>query len=570
MDRRTNHNVSRRDFLAGALATAAGLPLLNACAPAAPSGPAPAGGAPSGGAAKTLFPTYVPIQNGPKADYHDANPLYTDAFDNYPSNPQKVNQGAPGTGSTVNILVTAYFPLPTPRDQNPTWQAVNKALNADMNMNIIPGADYRTKFATTMSSDDLPDIMHIFFGYTVAPNLPDFFKAKCADLTPYLAGDAAKDYPNLAAIPTPAWKNSISAVNGALYLVPIHRQMTSIPPYGGNFFKNIDQWDADLGQDFVPKNADDFKRALQQVTRPQQNQWGIGSFGTNNTLFGIGSFLQMFNAPNDWKLDSSGKLIKDYETEEYKAAVGYMRDLFAAGMYWPDSVQATMSRNDFVGKKFAVSPEGQGNSWVDFWQRGLQQQPPTRFGLIKPFSAVDGQKPTHFLGTGFVSMNALKKANPDRIKELLRIMNWLAAPFGSQEDLMLTYGLEGQDYTLDAKGNPRTTPEGVSRAGYVPWRYIAQHPWVFYQADLPGFAKASHEAEQATLPLGVDDPTNGLYSPTIYSKGAVANMAFWDGLREIISGHAPMSNFDQLVSDWRTAAGDQVRKEYMDAIAAAK
>ena len=421
-----------------------------------------------------------------------------------------------------------------------------------------------------MSSDDLPDIMHIFFGYTVAPNLPDFFKAKCADLTPYLAGDAAKDYPNLAAIPTPAWKNSISAVNGALYLVPIHRQMTSIPPYGGNFFKNIDQWDADLGQDFVPKNADDFKRALQQVTRPQQNQWGIGSFGTNNTLFGMGSFLQMFNAPNDWKLDSSGKLIKDYETEEYKAAVGYMRDLFAAGMYWPDSVQATMSRNDFVGKKFAVSPEGQGNSWVDFWQRGLQQQPPTRFGLIKPFSAVDGQKPITFLGTGFVSMNVLKKASPDRIKELLRIMNWLAAPFGSQEDLMLTYGLEGPDYTLDAKGNPRTTPEGVGRAGYVPWRYIAQHPWVFYQADLPGFAKASHEAEQATLPLGVDDPTNGLYSPTIYSKGAVANMAFWDGLREIISGHAPMSNFDQLVSDWRTAAGDQVRKEYMDAIAAAK
>jgi hypothetical protein len=27
-------------------------------------------------------------------------------------------------------------------------------------------------------------------------------------------------------------------------------------------------------------------------------------------------------------------------------------------------------------------------------------------------------------------MNVLKKASPDRIKELLRIMNFLAAPFG--------------------------------------------------------------------------------------------------------------------------------------------
>ena len=44
-----------------------------------------------------------------------------------------------------------------------------------------------------MASNDLPDIMHIFFGYSVAPNLPGFFKSKCADLTPYLSGDAAKD-----------------------------------------------------------------------------------------------------------------------------------------------------------------------------------------------------------------------------------------------------------------------------------------------------------------------------------------------------------------------------------------
>jgi putative aldouronate transport system substrate-binding protein len=265
-------------------------------------------------------------------------------------------------------------------------------------------------------------------------------------------------------------------------------------------------------------------------------------------------------------------LIKDRETEEFKAAVGFMRDLFTAGSYWPDSLQAANNvRADFVGKKFAVSPDGQGNSWVDFWQRGLQANPPTRFGMINPFSAQDGQKPVHFLGTGFVSMNALKKASPDRIKELLRIMNWLASPFGSQEDLMLTYGLKDQDYALDAKGNPRPTgPDGVSRAGYVPWRYVSQHPWVYYQADLPGFAKASHEAEQATLPLGVDDPTNGFYAPTLYSKGANADMTWQDGIREIIVGRLPLSDYDKLTTDWRTTAGDQVRKEYMDAMAAAK
>jgi putative aldouronate transport system substrate-binding protein len=190
--------------------------------------------------------------------------------------------------------------------------------------------------------------------------------------------------------------------------------------------------------------------------------------------------------------------------------------------------------------------------------------------MIKPFVAQDGQKPVHFLGSGFVSTNALKKASPDRIKELLRILNWLAAPFGSQEDLLLTYGVAGQDYNLDAKGNPKPTQDGVGRAGYVPWRYMAQHPWVYYQADLPGFAQASHEAEQATLPIGVDDPTNGFYSTTVYAKGAIADMAWQDGIREIILGRTAMTEYDNLTKAWQTAAGDQVRKEYTDAMAAAK
>jgi putative aldouronate transport system substrate-binding protein len=190
--------------------------------------------------------------------------------------------------------------------------------------------------------------------------------------------------------------------------------------------------------------------------------------------------------------------------------------------------------------------------------------------MIDPFGATDGQKPIHFLGTGFVSMNVLKKASPERIKELLRIMNWLASPFGSQEDLMLTYGLKDSDYTLDDKGNPKPTVEGTQRAGYVPWRYISQHPWVYYQAGLDGFAKASYDAEHVTIPIGVDDPTNGFLAPTAYGRGATADMAWQDGVRDVILGRGTMADYDRVTAEWRTSAGDQIRKEYMDAMAAAK
>ncbi|HEY1297041.1 MAG TPA: hypothetical protein VGJ60_28525 [Chloroflexota bacterium] len=539
--------------------------------PVATAVPQPTAAPKPAAAAAGPYPNYMPFTGGPKPDYHDSNPIYSDGFDNYPANPFKANDSAPGSGGVLNVLIAAYFPVPTPYEQNSTWQAVNKQLNADVRMNIIPTADYRTKFATTIASEDLPDIMHLYFGYSVAPNLAQFFKAKCADLTPYLSGDAAKDYPYLAAIPTAAWKNSTSAIDGQLFLVPIHRPMYSVSeryPYGGNIFRNVDMYDAEIGESYVPKDADDFKRVLLALNRPQENRWAIGKTGTAGTVFGLGTFAEMFGAPNQWKLEA-GKLIRDRETEQYKAAVGYLRDLFAAGVFPPDAPTTTNSRADFVAKKFALSIESQGNSWVDFWQRGLQQSPPTRFAMLPPLSATAGQKPTYYLSPGFNSMNVLRKAPPERIKETLRIMNWLASPFGSQEDLLLTYGVEGQDYKNDDKGNPVPSVEGVNRAGYVPWRYITQHPWVYYQADLPGFAKASSEAEHATLSLGIEDPTNGFYAPTFYGKGVVAENTFYDGVREIVLGRTPMDGYDGLVKDWSAAAGDQIKQEFQQAMAAA-
>src|SRR5712664_4832045 len=182
-------------------------------------------------------------------------------------------------------------------------------------MNIIAGSDYRTKLATVMASDDLPDIIHLFQGWSAGQNLPAFLKAKCADLTSYLAGDAAKDYPFLAATPTYAWKNSVSAIDGALYLIPIQRHLPIFPSFGGYFFANTDVWNKEIGEGYVPKNADDLKRILVQLTRPQDNRWGIGNSGVSNIAgesgpFSLSTYAAIFGAPHNWKLDASGKLIR--------------------------------------------------------------------------------------------------------------------------------------------------------------------------------------------------------------------------------------------------------------------
>jgi putative aldouronate transport system substrate-binding protein len=551
----------------GAVATAIGLPLLSACAPSPRESSGGASGSATPGAnakAGGPLPSFAPFTTGPKPDYRSTDTRVVDAFEHYPNPPFKAwTKEPPGSGGRVDVLIAAYYPPPTPFEQNATWREVNKRLNADVRMNIIPATDWRTKFATSMAGGDLPDIIHVYFGVGWTANTVPFLKAQAADLTPYLAGDAIKEYPNLAAIPSYAWQNSMSAIDGKLYQWPIHRYLPGL----AYFFKNTDIYDKEIGADYVPKDAQDFRKVMEQLNRPQSNRWAMGNVGTSPGNLSINGYAAMFGAPNIWGKDASGKLVRSFETEQYKAAVGYVRDLWSAGLMWPDAPSGTGSRSNFAAGRFALSVEGFGNSWNDFWRQGLEQNPPNHFDIIKPFSAAAGGPVVNYLSGGWVSSTALKKASPDRIKELLRVVDWLASPFGSEEDLLLTYGIEGQDHTRDANGDPKLGPSGNGNAGYVPWRYVAQHPYVTYQADLPGYTKRTFDVEQMLLATGVQDATNGFYAASAYSSAATtALQTFNDGVNDILYSRRPMSDYDQLVKDWQRASGDAVRKEYTEAM----
>src|SRR5205823_6296405 len=105
-----------------------------------------------------------------------------------------------------------------------------------------------------------------------------------------------------------------------------------------------------------------------------------------------------------------------------------------------------------------------------------------------------------------------------RVKELLRIMNFLAAPFGSRESLLLDYGVKDVDFNLDSQGNPIATPKGTADLT-VRWNYLVTRPQVLFDPNDAEFTKAAYADQQALLASLVDDPSVGLYSRTDVSKG---------------------------------------------------
>jgi putative aldouronate transport system substrate-binding protein len=549
--------VKRREFLRAASATL-GLAFLGTACNSLSAPKAASFGTPTSTSSGLPLPTYVPLTAGPKPDLLPSDAGLEAGYLTYPQSLFKSIVSPPGLGSDINALTWTSSPPPTPLDQNPCWQEVNKELNANLKVELVAYNDYPTRIATMVASGDVPDMFYWLSSQLLVNDMPKFLQTAYTDLTPYLAGDAIKDYPNLAAFPSSSWRQCV--FNGALYAVPVTR-----PYFQYIWFINQSRFD-DVGAQ-QPTTADDFKRILLDLTRPQSNQYGMGAtppaFGLLFSGRGDVPQLSMFRVPHNWAVDANGKFTKDVETEQFRAAVGYVRDLYAAGVFWPGAT--TNLNQTLLAGQCAVSASGWASYPSLLWDAGAKLDPPVKIRTLHPFSN-DGGKPIWHQFQFNNGITPIKKSSPDRVKELLRVMNYLAAPFGSQEALLLEYGIKGVDFNFDASGNPVLTTRGQNDVN-VRWNYLAQRPQVLFDPNDAEFTKTAYTDLQTIVPNLVQDPSVGLYSTTDQNKNGQLTQNLADGLQGIVTGHSPLSALDQLLSDWRGAGGNQMRMEYEQAYA---
>jgi putative aldouronate transport system substrate-binding protein len=553
---------SRRAFLrfsvGATLAASAGMQLLSqACTgiplPGGQAGSTPrAPAVPAASGALTL-PTYTPIAAA-KADL-PGNEIVPDAYLAYPRTTFKSVPSTPAAGGEVSWM-TYTFVANAPMEDNPHWQEVNRQVGTTMRMVLTPFADYQSRLQSILAGGDLPDVVYI---PGLQPELAQLMRAKFADLTPYVSGDAIKTYPNLANIPTLAWKHTV--FNNAIYAVP-----TAFVPFFWVLWNRQDMLEQ-IGA-APPTTADEFKRVLGEIGRAQGGTWGIAShvnnaFDTWNPSGGM--YAAMFGAPNQWA-QTGGKFTRTFETEQFKAAIGFARDLYAAGLYHPDSLTYNIlsKRTNFEAGKFAYDFDGMT---IDIWNNSKKVNP--RATLRQPVPPpADGSTGHYWLGPGVFGYTAIRQASPERIQEILRVMNYLAAPVGSEEYLLTHYGVRGIDFEFDDKGNPTLTAKG--QADIMPWGgasvTVPRPPRILFNPLDPEFARVVQNDDKLMADVAVSDPSIGLYSNTNANKSNLLNQAMVDGITEIVKGAQPLSSLDQLVKDWRTNGGDQIRTELEQAL----
>lgn len=538
-----DHPIGRRALLAGA---AGGATLLAAgCS----TGTQTDENSASANRAVTL-PTYVEFK-GVQPDLPGTEQGVEPAFHHYPAERMVTVEGKPGNGETLSGLGHIYTAVPPGIDQNSYWRGLNERLGITLECQMVGNADWEQKFATVIAGNDLPDILQT----RVVANFPQLLEKRFTRLDEFLSGDAIKEYPNLANVPTRHWNSTI--YNGGIYGIPIPRGAV-----GGCHFIRQDLFE-EAGVSPEPKGFDELLETAKALTDPKKRRWAFGLINSTRLLI-----ARLNGEPNTWR-EEGGTFTHQYETEEFRRTVADLITLWKAGVIHPDGVSTTFPfKQMFNGGTVAINANDGYTAWGGYITEGAAN-PNYKLALMPAYLRDGSALAPIAYGAANYSVTGLKKQDsPEKIKLILRVLNWLAAPFGSAEHYFRTFGEEGVDHTINGDGDPVKTKTGIANIA-LPIGYFSDAPRALYQPGRPQDVDLQHEYQSKVIPTGLANPAEGLFSNTHATKNTPADKTFLDGLWQIVLGRQPESDLDGLIKAWRTEAGDGMRREYQDQLQAA-
>lgn len=492
------------------------------------------------------LPEHIPFEGVAPDLPGDPETGLMDAFFEYPDAPRAATSGTPGDGEEIGSLVRTDSPVPPDLSRNAFWQELNERLGSPLSINIVPGPDWGQKFATTVAGDVLPDI----FLVGDMPQKPQFIDAAALDLTPYLSGSAIADYPFLANIPTDTW--GPTAFNGKIMGVPIPRGIMST-----NILYSRQDLLEDKGITEDPTSFEEFLELCKELTAPRENVWALGAAP-------LDLIRQMLGIPNGW-VETDGALLRNLELEEQTEALEATRRLVEAEVLTPDAFSAEgHDRKAWFGSGRNYLMVDTFSAWPQFHREQTSGESFAMRMIRTPGFTGEADTACAWLGNPTFGISAIRKDAVDRVETLLRVLDHLAAPFGTQEYLFRVYGQQGVHYELEGS-DPVLTSRGTSETP-LGFRYLTDSPWPIYVPGIPESTRKWHEGQEIAVAYGSSDPTLGLYSETGSRIGGSIDGRIGDLTNDIIQGRRPVSAWADGVATWKAAGGDRIRDELEQAL----
>ena len=107
-----------------------------------------------------------------------------------------------------------------------------------------------------------------------------------------------------------------------------------------------------------PKNADEVMKMFVAFANgtERQRQEDLGLPELYQSIWNA-----MYRVPDNWQLNKDGSLTKDLETEEFKAATDFARQLWGKGAFHPDALTMTLNQEESYFEGGVVGSFTQGS-----------------------------------------------------------------------------------------------------------------------------------------------------------------------------------------------------------------
>ncbi len=389
------------------------------------------------------------------------------------------NKTATNDGETEELLI--YMPGEDYKDLPEVLAKANEIIEskigAKINLKFINGGDFTEKMKLKMAAAEEFDICFTGYinSYISAVNGGGFMK---------LDELIKEEAPALLDAMPEFWWDAIR-YDGGVYAVPNQQIAASVQAFTlpKEFAEKYN-----VNEETI-KKIDDLTPYLAQM---KADNPGLYVYRNNNRLEPWTTDYQpVISNLAIKKGDSEAKLIKLYETPEYKQGLKTMKEWFDAGYIRPDVSSVMDDNSDFLARKYIVT----GTTWKPGFetnQSALLGGEHSVVRLAEPYISTDNCNSTMY------AISATSK-HPEKAIKFIELMN-------TDKELynLICYGIEGKHYTKVDEN----TVEVDSESGYYPnasWKFGNQfNAYVLkgQSADLWEETKALNDSAESSVLLG--------------------------------------------------------------------
>lgn len=463
----------------------------------------------------------------------------------------------PGSGGTVTSFQLTWGDPPKKLEENEYWQELNDRLGVSFEPTFVPQPVFDDKFATMLASGEVPDL--VFVNDQSAVNLQAIRDGAFADLSDVLAGDNILQWPNLAAREEHIWRASLK--DGRIYQIP--STVWSIT--------NVVAMRADLVEQTAtgptPNDADQLLAMLKEVTALGSGPGGQKVYGVNK--YDAPMWRWIFKTGPDWQLNDDGDLVHVTETPQYVEMLTWLAAAWSEGVFDPVAMTANPADiSSGTGLEYRAATDTFATSG------GFHQDEADLEGVKMDFFDLPGYDGTGPVVTRNIPygrstcVSAAAAEDEDRLTEVLNVLDYLSAPYGSEEALFVGSGIEGRHYTLDEHGSPISTNEYVEELG-VQYVGVVSGPNDYYgHPNTAPWAERFATVMENMAQHSIVRPLEGLESnsQTFVTKGSQLQQLWDDFERGVVSGRESVDDLASFVSNYMGQGGEQVRAEYSAAL----